>query len=508
MGWDRSALARRAAGWALLTAAWLCASCHDPTTIVGKLAPPGAADADAARADAATDPAGAVSGAAGSSSDFAPGAQTDDAEYRVSLEPGARNDVCTGKGPVLVGTRSGASAPDCAWRPERRIFSYGLCACEELRLDGSSFVLDSFDSQQGAYKSAQTGAAIGVNGVISQLAADTQVLGDVISAGAAELALIGPSLLVAGDLKQRGALRLSAGSVHVMRDLWLASDALSTQGTLMVEHDAHQSAGRTGLGPTNVRGRVLSGDVRVPPPCDCGAAPVIDVPALVAQAKADNDDTAVGLSPDALDLDMYATDWKPLPCGRLYLKRIALQGLSTYFVTVVSRTAIFVEGDLTVSSLATLIINGGELDLFVSGDLTVEAMSSLLLGNTGAPSSVRLYVAGQIRIDGTLVLGAQLYAPNATLELPASNADVELYGSIFARAIHLPNERMHYDRAILHAAPACSAPAPQACDGCNQCPDDLACTAGTCGACTADADCCEPAVCNHGKCQALVSDWP
>ena len=193
--------------------------------------------------------------------------------YRVSFETGSRDDVCKGTGPILVGKREGVAAPGCAWRPERRVFGYGLCACEELRFDADSFVLDSFDSTQAAYKSNQTGGSIGVNGAITRLAPDTRVLGSLLSAGPGELALSGQNLLVTGDFKQHGALRLNAGAVRVGRDLWLSADAFPGTGKLQVDRDAYQTYGRSGLGSSNVAGRVFSGDVSVPEPCDCGLRP-------------------------------------------------------------------------------------------------------------------------------------------------------------------------------------------------------------------------------------------
>lgn len=83
----------------------------------------------------------------------------------------------------------------------------------------------------------------------------------------------------------------------------------------------------------------------------------------------------------------------------------------------------------------------------------------------------------------------------------------EPYGSILARNISASGkQRMHYDRAILHASAECNAPAPQRCDACQQCPGDLACVAGSCNACTRDADCCAPTTCSNGKCQTPVSN--
>jgi hypothetical protein len=117
-------------------------------------------------------------------------------------------------------------------------------------------------------------------------------------------------------------------------------------------------------------------------------------------------------------------------------------------------------------------------------------------------------VAGQIQLEGALAVAGQLYAPQAGLTSPVVTADTGAYGAIFARTLDMGVNRMHYDRAIMHAGRACDAPAPQRCDGCDQCPDELACKAGSSGDRVSDADCFAPAVCTNGKCQLPVSNWP
>jgi hypothetical protein len=176
-----------------------------------------------------------------------------------------------------------------------------------------------------------------------------------------------------------------------------------------------------------------------------------------------------------------------------------------------------VAGDLTVAAIATLNIlrpiaseKLGELDLFIRGNLTLADNSSILAGDPARPAALRIYVAGEVSVGAAslLALGAQLYAPRATVTVPARNTMLDTWGSIFARDINtMGAQRLHYDRAILNASDECSAPAPR-CDGCYQCPGDLACIAGQCSACAGDADCCAPAVCSNGTCQPLVSKWP
>jgi hypothetical protein len=266
-----------------------------------------------------------------------------------------------------------------------------------------------------------------------------------------------------------------------------------------------------------------STDFSVPPPCPCDDAALLDIPALVDQARTMNDNDAAGWSPDALIVGLLglSTD---LPCGRLFANAITVPSASSATLTAHGRTALFVAGDVKVEAVATLLIapadpagqppNTGELDLFIRGNLVLATTSTIVLGDKARPAALRVYVGGDVimAFPSSIPLGAQLYAPHATVDIPvpaSTGISSDAYGSIFARNIRSSGkQRMHYDRAILHAGAECKAAAPQRCDGCQQCPGDLACVAGSCSACTRDADCCAPSVCTNGTCQSLVSNFP
>jgi hypothetical protein len=519
----------RAAGrfaWVALLA-WSAIACRDAAVVVGKLDLPLAgerstasiaADGGGAGASGSIEPPAAASGGGASDpimtheppSDGSRDAGQNDAPYAQSIEPGTRDEFCAGKGAALKSTRASAAGADCEYRVERQLFAYALCACDELRFSNDSFVIDSFDSTQDPYKAGQTGLAIGVNGALTQLASDTQVLGSLTVAGAAALRVTGQNFLVTEDFRTNAALQLGASSQRIARDLWLADDVSNTNVT-RVDRDVHQSPGHIGASGLSVGGqRDTASVVHVDAPCACGDA-ALDVAALVAQAHDRNDNATATFAMDALKIDTYTTDLKELPCGRLLVSSVDLQGPSTYVVSASGRTALFVQGDVHVASISTLFVKAsdmGELDVFIAGNIHVEQSSSLVLGDAAHPSALRVYVAGQIQLEGALAVAGHLYAPQAALTFPVVTGDTDVYGSILARTLDMGVKRMHYDRAIMHAAPACDAPAPQRCDDCRQCPDDLACKAGTCAACASDADCCEPAVCTNGQCQLLVSNWP
>lgn len=498
----------------------VCVACSDSLVLVGDLDGHRArvSSADGAMPLTGSDDRAQVSEPSGATSTF----ERDAGDGRaaepmattgsVHIETGSHDAFCQGQGPALHERSDDASR--CGARLMRKLFSYALCACDELRIEGDSFVLDSFDSRAGVYRAGETGAAVGSNGPLSALATDTQLLGSVLLASDEPLVL-SKRVIVAGDLKTNGTLDTSGSELAVGRDLWVGGDIRTSGGSITVARDVYQTARRIGVGDVQLGGRTFaSTDFRVEPPCACGDGDRIDVAALVAQARAMNDNEAVGWSPDPLALIGAGTsEAHSLPCGRLFLSETVVLNLSTFGAFATGRSALFIDGDFTVASLATVHLGvlSGELDVFIRGNLSVESNSTLLFGDTARPAATRVFIGGEVTARGMIVLGAQLYAPNATIDVTpvARDLGAEAYGAVFARDIRgLGAGRVHYDRAILDAEPACSAPAPQRCDGCHECPGDLACVHGECAACATDADCCAPNVCANGSCLPLVTSWP
>src|SRR5690606_3185430 len=117
---------------------------------------------------------------------------------------------------------------------------------------------------------------------------------------------------------------------------------------------------------------------------------LVDVAGLVVRHRADNDDALHGIDPFALDGYEGPTRLE-LPCGRFHLARIAGRGELT--LAIGGRTALFVDGDLTLEgALVVELADGAELDLFVEGNVT--ASDDLRLGSADTPSRVRVYVGG------------------------------------------------------------------------------------------------------------------
>jgi CheY-like chemotaxis protein len=109
-------------------------------------------------------------------------------ENGTSLEPTFIGSV------VALEADSGKEPPggasDCEARVERRLFGYGLCACDALQLTGDTFLIDSFDSRNGVYKAGQTGGSVGVGSARAQFANHTEL----------DITVESNSTLVLGDI--------------------------------------------------------------------------------------------------------------------------------------------------------------------------------------------------------------------------------------------------------------------------------------------------------------------
>jgi hypothetical protein len=215
------------------------------------------------------------------------------------------------------------------------------------------------------------------------------------------------------------------------------------------------------------------------------------VGAVVAAFASNNDDAPPISAGATLDGTV------PLPCGRYYVASIAGANVT---LQVNGRVALFVSGDVNVTqSLAVQLQPSAELDLFVAGNFAV--MGSLAVGDANAAARTRLYVGGTtLTLSATATpLAADVYAPNATLQLAA---DLEMWGAIFAKTMQFSGAfTLHYDTSVLAQSGGC-APGGGSCKTCDDCGGATpACKSGTCAPCTSTADCCAPLVCrSDGQC--------
>jgi hypothetical protein len=280
------------------------------------------------------------------------------------------------------------------------------------------------------------------------------------------------------------------------------------------------------LGIIGIGGTTSAAPFTLDPPCACAPSQLLDVAAIVAQGKVQNDDADVGLDPDALDAVVGVADIE-LPCGRVYLHQIA--GAGVIHVHVPGRTALFVDGDVATAGVLDFDVGpAGELDLFVDGDLVPTGATSF--GDVNRPAAVRIYVAGShdVLLTGADQFVGNVYAPRANVVLTGYE---QVYGSIFAGNFEAPGDAtIHYDRAVVGAGKECPPdssgpdagappadagttsapdagsppPPPPSCQACGSCSGGTACVAGTCGKCGSDADCCSPLVCVGGSCGELI----
>lgn len=438
---------------------------------------------------------------------------------------------CSGKGPVIkVPTGkpddiTGGTGNVCTGIIARKVFKNALCACEDAYFAGylqTAF----FETVEDGTRIWESGGSVGVNGSYYS-GSFTQVGGDLRIYGDAEVendwdinldpSLVGGWVDVWGNLEVADRMDI-AGLLTVWEDATVndlnITGACQIYGTLT--HPANEWAGVLGCFK-----KVDPKPVDLDPPCACGANDVLDVNAIVQDAKLHNDNAnpAVNLDPTALS-DIEATVGAKrieLPCGRFYVDSIL--GVGAVQLVITGRTALFVGGDVGTTGLFDVELKGpdAELDLFVAGNFLQTGYSPF--GNPNRPEDIRVFVGGNraILLTGYNPFSGNLYAPNSNVNVEGF---LDMNGSLFAKNFHADGYvRIHYDSAILEQGdddscnppppppPPPGEPPPPECDGkCDEaCGFSETCVAGVCKRCVTNADCCAPLVCyDDGVCGARV----
>lgn len=401
--------------------------------------------------------------------------------------PDARADApvdapafCTSSGPISVPGTSYCLGDLTS------LFRFAACACDALAVSGK-LTVDVAPTAGDAGAPTGDVASIAANGAVSTNA-ETNVAGSIWAGGAGMQGAPAVTLrdfgLVAHDV-QSGAGVEVGGSYIVGGDLWANGNVtLDTGASLTVTGTVHVPSGDTATG---VNGTVVNGPVQVGAPCDC--ANPTDIGAIVDRFANANDDASLGLTGTST-LDGTVT----LPCGRYYVAAVAGADVTLH---VTGRVALLVAGDVNVTHSLTVTLDpGAELDLAVKGNFSV--MGSLAVGDTGQAARTRLYVGGAtFTLSATVMpLAAEVYAPNATLQLAS---DLEMVGALFAQTMQFSGAfTLHYDPSILQVSGGC-APGGGTCKTCDDCGGATpACKSGTCSRCVTNADCCAPLVCTTG----------
>jgi len=354
------------------------------------------------------------------------------------------------------------------------LLTNALCLCGDLNV-ANTFITHGFDSREGPYVKDQAeegGASVGVNGSYTLLTGAADIGGSFSVAGSGPLMLTG-SLIVRGDFWS--AANISAlGSTSVSRHAWL-SGSYSGAGPLTVAGTLHH--GGTVVALPVKAGTDLQGAVKVPSSCPCGPDDLVDVAALVASARVDNDNVVRGVVADQFAALAGQSSSITLPCGRIYLTSIGGVGQLTFKVT--GRSAVFIDGSVALSGGLTFdVAPGAEVDVFVKGDLKVSGKISL--ASKEHPAAGRLWVGGSQPIALASPWTGMLYAPHAPVTAAVA---LEAWGGIFAASLSSDFVATFiFDRSIGDAGAACSAPPPAqgVCRQCGTCPGSNACVAGLC----------------------------
>jgi hypothetical protein len=392
-------------------------------------------------------------------------------------------DFCSGVGAIAIPGQA-----DCTGDIGKKVFRFAMCSCGDDTAQ-NTVDTDSIDSTKGG--AAREGGSIGVDGNYKTTAPTT----------------IKGALVVAGNLDTSNnhdvvQNLLCGGTAYVGSPATVDSDAY-VGGVVSGSPNYLTVAGKlyTPVAGNTYQVHAIGGvkiaPVSVPAPCECSTP--VDVAAIVAAFKNQNDDDANGILPDALTHDPNVAKDITLPCGRYFLAGVYVDNPAT--IHLQGRTVLAIEGNLEMSGLLTIdMAPGAELDLFITGNVFLN--SAATIGKTASPASTRIYIGGtSVTMTGQLALSANFYLPHADF---AMTSDLELWGAVFAKSILTTGHiKVHYDEAIL-SIPGCHRPETP-CTSCNDCVNPLpACGAkGKCGPCTSDTECCSPLVCDAaGTCVA------
>ena len=185
-----------------------------------------------------------------------------------------------------------------------------------------------------------------------------------------------------------------------------------------------------------------------PAPCPCDE--IFDVSAAVQARMADNDDA--GMPSDRL-ANFDGAQTLDLVCGRYYFTR--LSGSGPLSIRAQGNVALYVGQDLALDS--NLVIEGDaarSVSLFIAGNVRVAGTIA-----TSGGARMRLVVGGNGTVDigGDVELSGLLYAPRSDL---VTRGRFELFGSLFAERVVPSRELIVHDDASLDGADADSCNAP------------------------------------------------
>ena len=402
-----------------------------------------------------------------------------------SSSTGGPVGFCDGEGGILL---PGDLSDMCTADLGKKTFLFAVCSCAGLTAN-NVLKTDSYDSEMMMNMMTKTGGSVGVNGVYSSTSPN-----DI----GGTLWVDGPiqtfnSHTVAQDVQCGGDYSATTPS-NVGDDMYVEGNLVAFNKVVTIGGDLHIAVGKLTAG-ANVLGKIVKEPVTVKTPCDCSDP--IDVAAIVAGYKLDNDNIPNAIEPYQL-IENPLPEVLELPCGRFYFD--AIKPYNSLTIKLTGRTVLAIGGDVVTTSPFILELGpDAELDLFVAGNVTLQ--NTATIGDTKRAAATRIYVQQSFEFTSNFVLGGNLYQPNGMF---TANNMAEIWGSLFVGGLTLSSPfTVHYDQAILDLN-GCEDPG-GGCTDCHDCANPTpACKDGTCEPCVVDSDCCPPLVCDQGQCKVIL----
>lgn len=356
-----------------------------------------------------------------------------------------------------------------------RLGRYALCTCTDLNLTGDLSAKGPGTSRAtggvggnagtggtagfgdigvpglGGPPGPSFGAAVGTDGN-ANIAGPVEIGGSFIAAGGRNVTF-SRGMSVRGNLRGGGDLTAySRMQFFVAGDAYAGGDVL---GNFVVGGALHIPANAS-IGKETQIQNVINEDVRVAPPCNCGAGPFFDFGSTIASRAITNDNSSLTF-PIASLTDESAPQTLDWPCGEYYLSEILTRTEAALEFRIHGRVGIFVAGDVRLGSILHVTLDpGAELDLVVGGSFFT---NNRVFGSPQQPAGTRLWVGGTtVSLQTQVQLGALVYAPAAVF---SAGVGLTFSGSLFVGTLSVAGDvRITYDPAALQAGQSCGFPPP------------------------------------------------
>lgn len=372
--------------------------------------------------------------------------------------------ACVAPGPPI--RLGGTDAASCTGALSARFGRYALCSCSDLTLTGILGVggpAGPAKTQGGPGPNGGPGpaapaprvftASVGTDGNL-KVAFMSEVAGSLITAGTRDATFVHGGH-IQGNLRGGGGFKtMTTMGVWVSGEMTSSGDV---SGMFRVVGGSLRVPSGAVLAPEVQAMTVVREPVAVPPPCNCGAAPAIDLAAAVGERRARNANATLAF-PETLLADVHDPETLDLPCGEFWVPEIRTAGTGvTLELRVHGRAALFVGGDVHLGDTFTVTLDdGAELDLVVAGSLYTMGR---VFGSPATPARTRLWVGGAtVSLPGHIQFGAAVYAPMAVF---SASEDLRFSGSLYVDTFSVEGDvSISYDPEIPQAGALCGVAPP------------------------------------------------